>query len=312
MRPPLHPAVQAYLNRVAAANAPPYSALTPADCRAQVISCPEPREEVASVHNLTIPGPGGELPLRLYEPLQPVAVDPSPICVFLHGGGWMLCDIECYDGMCRTFANASGCRIASLEYRLSPEFKFPAALEDTYAALTWAASLKSASGRAPRLAIAGDSAGGNLAAAACLLSREQGGPQVDFQLLIYPITDFSFDTKSYHENANGYRLSRDSMEFFWRHYLGNPANGSNPYASPLRAKSLANLPPAAILTCEYDPLRDEGRAYAARLREAGVPVEEIHLTDNIHGYLRHTDQFPQAREMIEHLGGLLKTGLTRS
>lgn len=310
MRPPLHPAVQAYLNRVAAANSPPYSALTPADCRAQVTTCPEPREPVASVHDLTIPGPGGDLPLRLYEPLHPVANDPTRICVFLHGGGWMLCDIECYDGLCRTLANSSGCLIASLEYRLSPEHKFPAALEDTYAALKWVTGLKSAAGRAPRIAIAGDSAGGNLAAAACLLSRDHGGPHIDFQLLIYPITDFSFDTKSYHENATGYRLTRDSMEFFWRHYLQTPSDGSNPYASPLRAPSLANLPPAAILTCEYDPLRDEGRTYGARLREAGVTVEEIHLSDNIHGFLRHTDHFPQAREMIQHLGGLLKTALT--
>ena len=309
MRPPLHPAVQAYLDRVAALNAPPYSAVSLSVTRAQVSPCPEPREPVRKVTDLRIPGPGGEIPLRIYDPLGSESGPASPLAVFLHGGGWVLCDIEVYDGMCRTLANASGCRIVSVEYRLAPEHKFPAALEDAYAAVVWAARQDSEGGRASSLAVIGDSAGGNLAAAACLMARDRGAPRIDFQLLIYPITDFSFETVSYRENATGYRLTRDSMEWFWRQYLDATSDGNNPYASPMRATTLAGLPPAALLTAEYDPLRDEGKAYAARLREAGVEVEGIHLSDNIHGFLRHTDQFPQAGETLLRLGEILQRAL---
>ena len=177
-------------------------------------------------------------------------------------------------------------------------------------AVCWAA--KQDHGRADRMrvAVAGDSAGGNLVAAACLMARDRGGPAIDFQLLVYPVTDCAFDTPSYRENATGYRLTREGMEWFWGHYLADPLDGANPYASPLRATSFAALPPAAVLTVEYDPLRDEGRAYAAKLREAGVVVEELHLMDQIHGFLRHTNVFPQSRETIQKLGGILRRVLS--
>lgn len=301
---PLHPLVEQYLAKYA--NAPTAATITPDDARAQVAPCPEPRDIVERVDEISIPSSDGPIAARLYTP---AGADASSMTVFLHGGGWMLCNVDCYDGLCRTLANASGSRLLSVEYRLSPEHKFPAAVEDAYAAVCWAAQQSKGTAMRMRLAIAGDSAGGNLAAAACLMARDRKGPAIDFQLLVYPITDFSFDTPSYHQNADGYRLTREAMQWFWKHYLAKAADGANPYASPLRAESVTGLPAAAILTVEYDPLRDEGRAYAKRLREAGIAVEELHLDDMIHGFLRHTDFFPQAGETLQRLGAILKRAL---
>src|SRR5438093_13283858 len=227
-------------------------------------------EAVARVENRALPGPLGEIPVRVYTPEGRA---PFPVLVYFHGGGWVIGSLETHDGICRHLANAAGAVVVSVDYRLAPEHPFPASGEDAYAATRWAADNAASFGGDPRrVAVGGDSAGGNLAAVVSLMARDRGGPPLVFQLLVYPVTDFSFDTPSYSENAEGYLLSAESMRWFWGHYLADPADGKHPHASPLQAENVRGLPPALVITAEYDPLRDEGEAYAARLKQAGVPV----------------------------------------
>lgn len=300
---PLHPRIAAYLAEVEKANLPDISTLSPREARRRVAPCAEPLDAVETVADFRIPAAGREIPVRQYIPVGWATSPRAGTLVYLHGGGWVQANVECYDNLCRTLANASGWRIVSVEYRLAPEHPFPAGLEDTYETLCWLAQEPVLGGGAARmLAVGGDSAGGNLAAAATLVARDRQGPKLAGQLLIYPVTDFSFDTPSYRENATGLLLTRAGMEWCWKHYLQDPSQGTDPYVSPLRANDFSQLPPAVVLTAEYDPLRDEGRAYAERLREAGVPVQQIHLADNIHGLLRHTQVFPESRDILIQLG----------
>lgn len=206
--------------------------------------------------------------------------------VYFHGGGWVLGDLETSDPHCRAIANLTPCAVLSVDYRSAPEHRYPAALDDAYAALEWASANAGCFGGDPRrVAIGGDSAGGNLAAAAALVARDRKGPRIVFQLLTYPILDRSFDRPSYRENGRDYILTADDMRWFWGHYLDRPERGEEPYASPLRALELGGLPPALIMTAEFDVLRDEGKDYADRLRSAGVPVTYRCFEGAIHGYL---------------------------
>jgi acetyl esterase len=258
---------------------------------------------VASVTDRTIPGPAGEIPVRIYTP---AGKPPFPVLVYFHGGGWVIGSLESHDGTCRDLANGAGSIVVSVDYRLAPENRFPAAAEDAYAATKWVAENAASIGAdAGRVAIGGDSAGGNLTAVVALMARDRGGPRLAFQLLVYPVTDVARDTRSYEENADGYFLTRKAMEWFWGHYLGRPTDGENAYASPLRAASLAGLPPALVITAEFDPLRDEGEAYARRLEEAGVHVRLKRYDGMIHGFFgmgRVLDQGKQA--MAEATGHL--------
>jgi len=255
-----------------------------------------PRPEVAMVKDLEVPGPGGPIPLRVYRPSQQADL---PVLVYLHGGGWTICSIETHDPTCRELANGAGCVVVSVEYRLAPEHRFPAAPEDCYAALGWVARHAASLGGDPaRIAMGGDSAGGNLTAAVSLMARDRGGPRLVHQLLVYPVTDHAFDTDSYRENAEGWLLTRETMQSFWGHYLGREEDGRHPYASPLRAPDLAGLPPAHVITAEYDPLRDEGEAYARRLAAAGVPVVQRRYDGMIHGFFGFTELIDRAREAV--------------
>lgn len=266
-----------------------------------------PRPAISESRDLRIPGPAGEVLLRVY---RPEGRSPLPIVLYCHGGGWTLCSVETHDAICRSLANGAGSVVVSVDYRLAPEHGYPAAVEDSYAALCWAAANAGRiGGDAGRMAVAGDSAGGNLAAVLALLARDRGGPALRHQLLVYPITDFAFDTDSYRENAAGPLLTRAMMEAFWGFYLGDSAEGRDPYASPLRAPSLEGLPPAFVMTAEYDPLRDEGEAYARRLREAGVRVESRRYEGMIHGFLAMTDLLPRAREAVADAAGALRAAL---
>jgi acetyl esterase len=257
-----------------------------ADARAMAKEMPptvdEP-EAVAVVYDRTIPGPDGDVPVRVYRPVE--GGDPLPVVVYFHGGGWVICDLDTHDGTCRALANGVDAVVVSVDYRLAPEHKFPAAAEDAYAATQWVADHAADLGAdASRLAVAGDSAGGNLAAAVALMARDRGGPAIAFQLLIYPVMDFSFDTVSYRDNAEGYFLHRASMEWYWRQYLDDEATGANPYASPLRVDDARGLPPGIVLTAEFDPLRDEGEAYGRKLADAGVPFEVRRYDGVFHGF----------------------------
>jgi acetyl esterase len=239
--------------------------------------------KVASVVNRDMQGPGGSLPLRIYTP---PGLGPFPLMVFFHGSGFVVCSLDTHDAMCRNLCAGAGCVVVSVDYRLAPEHKFPAAPDDCLAATRWAVMNAGALGADPgRVVVAGDSAGGNLAAVTALRARDEGGPRLVGQLLMYPVTDYHVPgTPSMAENAEGYGLTRKGMAWFWDHYLPGPSDAANPLACPLRASDLGRLPPALVITAEYDPLRDEGELYGAALRKAGVPVETFRWDGVNHGF----------------------------
>lgn len=263
-----------------------------------------PVEPVAKVEDRTIPGPTGPLPVRVYTP---DGRGPHPVAVYYHGGGWVTGNLDTHDGSSRGLCNTGRCVIVSVDYRLAPEHKFPAAAEDAYAAAKWAVDhTLEIGGRPSRVAIAGESAGGNLAAAVCLMAKDRGGPPLLFQVLIYPVMDYGSNTPSYRENAEGYFLTRSSMDWYWGHYLKAPEDGSDPYASPLKAKDLAGLPPALVITAEYDPLRDEGEAYASRLKDAGVPAACSRYAGMMHGFFNQPNDMDDARKAYAEAGAALR------
>jgi acetyl esterase len=281
---PVDPQIQALLDLGAAL--PPLHTLTVAEARQQFAARDFPGlrvPEVASVANRDMPGPGGPLALRIYTPL---GQGPFPLMVFFHGSGFVVCSLDTHDGMCRNLCAGSGCVVVSVDYRLAPEAKFPAATDDCLAATCWAvANAASLGADGGRVIVAGDSAGGNLAAVTALRVRDESGPALLGQLLIYPVTDhYDPGTPSMTENAEGYGLTRAGMIWFWDHYLADTRDAANPYASPLRATDLSGLPPALVVTAEYDPLRDEGELYAHRLRQAGVATELKRWDGVNHGF----------------------------
>lgn len=285
----VHPEMAALLTDLDERGTLPSHALSVASAREAIVDVLGSASSDASldtVRSFSIAGPDGELPLRTYRPDQGTL----PALVYYHGGGWVRGNLDTHDELCRSLAADAGCLVVSVGYRRAPEHPFPAPLEDCYAATEWVADHAAALDVDPgRVAVAGDSAGGNLAAAVSLLARERDGPRLARQALIYPATDHAFDTTSYEENAEGYLLSRRSMQWYWDHYLGSTVHGANPFASPLRAPDLSALPPATVLTCGFDPLRDEGLAYADRLRTAGVDVTVRNYSDAIHAFVSFPD-----------------------
>ena len=309
----LDPAAQGLLDQMAAAGAPPLNEMSPADARVAAGAFAElggPGEAMADIVDRTIPGPGGEIPVRIYTPTGGTA--PRPCLVYFHGGGWVIGDIPMTDSVCRVLANRSDAVVVSVDYRMAPEHKFPAPLDDCEAAVRWVAANGASIGvDGSRLAVGGDSAGGNLSAALAMRLLETSGPKLAFQLLVYPVTDHSYDTASYTANGANYLLTKDMMRWFWDHYLTSPADSANPHVSPLRAKSLAGLPPALVFTAEFDPLRDEGEAYAAALKAAGVPVTQRRFDGQIHGFFTMLAVFPAATEAAEQAGAALKTAFAK-
>ena len=264
-------------------------------------------ESVAHVENRRIPGPAGQIPVRIYRPEARGAL---PALVYYHGGGFVLCNLDTHDGVCRSLANAAGCTVVSVDYRLAPEHPFPAAPEDCYAALRFVAERAGEIGvDASRIAVGGDSAGGNLSAVIAQLARDRRGPRLAFQLLVYPVTDCRFDTASYRANAEGYFLTTAMMKWFWKKYLADPADAENPYASPLRAVDLSGLPPGLCITAEMDPLRDEGEAYAARLRDAGVPVTTTRYDGMFHGFFGMGALLAQGKSALAEAATALRKAL---
>lgn len=311
---PLDRHAEAVLEMIRQSGRPPYETLTPAEARgfyrqAREVLAPEP-PPVAELRDLSLPHPAGPaIPARLYRPRQGGA--PLPLLVYFHGGGWVIGDLETHDVVCREIANRAGIGVLSIDYRLAPEHKFPAAVEDAFAATRWAAKEAPSLGFDPaRLAVGGDSAGGNLAAVVSLLAREQGGPPIAFQLLIYPATDLGMAHPSHQRWAEGYLLTRPTMEWFRAHYLTDPAREIADWrVSPLRAPDLRGLPPAFVLTAEYDPLVDEGEDYAARLAAAGVPVATHRVPGMIHGFLTMGRAIPAANEALGLIAERLRAAL---
>jgi acetyl esterase len=285
----LHPTLVAMLAK--AALLPPMVSLPIATTRstdATRYKVGVPPDAVARVRDYLIPGPRGDIRLRVYEPVGPAAQAAGlPVTLYFHGGGWVVCNLDSHDDICRQICHRAHTLVVSVDYRLAPEHKFPAAPDDCYATTCWVA--KNAGlfgGDATCLVVAGDSAGGNLAAVVAQRARDESGPALKAQMLLYPVTDHvSVMRKSYEERATGFGLTREAMQWFWGHYLAKPEDGAHPHASPLRAKSLAGLPPAYVVIAEYDPLRDEGEAYAQALGQAGVPVQSIRYPDLNHGFL---------------------------
>jgi acetyl esterase len=260
-------------------------------------------EAVREIADRAIPGPAGDIPARIY---WPAATDVRPLLVYLHGGGWVLGSPATHDGVCRALTNATGCVVISVDYRLAPEHPFPAAAEDGYAAVRWAADHAASLGAdARRLAVAGDSAGGNLAAVVSLMARDRGGPGLRMQILAYPVIDGRREYPSHAENAEGYLLTTDSMRWFWGHYVPHPADRADPYASPIAAPDLGGLPPALVFTAEYDPLRDEGEAYARALEAAGVPTTLRRYDGQIHGFFTMTNTGAASRRALGEVAAAL-------
>ncbi|WP_435063674.1 alpha/beta hydrolase [Halobaculum sp. EA56] len=308
----LDPQVEAYLHELSERGLPPLYRLPLREARETYrdLCVPdEPPDDVAAVTDRTVPGPAGEVPVRVYTPRGD---GPHPPLVFFHGGGWMLGGLDTHDALCRALANAAGCVVVAVGYRLAPEHRFPAPLEDCYAATRWVANNAEAVGATPdALAVAGDSAGANLAVGVGLLARDRDGPTIDHQALAYPPTNYAFDTDSYEENAQGYFLTRADMERFWNGYLRSDLDGGHPYASPLRARDPGGLPSTFVLTCGFDPLRDDGRGLADRLSDAGVPTTHTQYGDVIHGFLTMLadPELDRAREAVDEIGTAVRAEL---
>jgi acetyl esterase/lipase len=303
---PLDPQAQKLIETLAALDLPVAGQATPEELRKSLRerSTSLPHEDVASVHDHRVLVEGGEIVVRVFTPR---AKAPLPALVYFHGGGWVVGDVDTHEAICRTLANAASCVVASVDYRCAPEFRYPIAAEDAYAATCWVAAHAGDLGvDARRLALCGDSAGGNLAAVVPLMARERGGPLVALQVLIYPVTDCDLDTPSYRENATGYILTREGMRWYWEEYAPDPAERAQAYASPLRAWSLAGLPPALVITAEYDPLRDDGERYARRLAEAGVPVTLTRYPGMVHSFFRLTNVLEAARDAVREVASALE------
>lgn len=302
---PLDPQVQALLSQMEEQGLPPFEEMSVPFARDVMGSFrdlqgdPEP---VGEVTNVLATGPAGLLPVRVYHPSPGTAL---PLMIYFHGGGWVIGNVEVYDKPCRALANAGQCVVASVEYRLSPETKFPGPAEDCYSAALWLAGHAAELGADPeRVIAAGDSAGGNLTAVVSLMARDRGAPRIDQQILLFPVTAPARGTTfpSYEQNADGYMLTRGAMVWFWDHYVSSPEQATEPYASPLHAKDVSGLPPAVVATAEYDPLRDEGRAYAERMSEAGVPVTSLPYDGMIHDFFLMGAAIGRTRRLLTDIG----------
>ncbi len=292
------------------AGRPAYETLTPDEARAyyfaaRVVTNPEP-PELAEVQELAIPAPHGAIPARLYRPLR-LPDGPAPVLVFFHGGGWVIGNLDTHDIVCRKLAQEGELIVISVDYRLAPEHKFPAAVDDAMGAAQWVADNAAALGvDAARLSVGGDSAGGNLAAVVALAARDGQGPAIAGQVLIYPATDFSMSHPSHSEPETSVLLTHSVIRWFRDHYLGSAADVHDWRASPARAKTLAGLPPAFVLTAGADPLRDEGNDYALRLREAGVAVTYRHFPGQFHGFFTMGKLLDQANVAAVQIGTWLR------
>jgi acetyl esterase len=306
--------VKALLDQMSALGAPKLWEMAPQAARAamKMSIFRNGDDPIGATLDKKFPGPKGDVGFRLYTPVA-ASAPLLPGLVFFHGGGFVLGDLETHDGLCRILANESGCRVASIDYRLAPEHPFPAAVEDCTAAVDWVAANAAELGiDAARLAVGGDSAGGNLAAVCALLAKQKGSPKLSFQLLIYPVTQLGGpDTASMRENAKGYFLEKASMDWFTRLYCPDAAHRNDPRLSPLLAKDLSGLPPAYVATAGFDPLRDEGKDYADKLDAAGVPVTYVNYPGMVHGFFSMRSFIPKAREAVAAAAAALRAALTQ-
>jgi len=308
--------MQLVLDMYASLGGKPVETLTPEEARAQ----PSPAsaveallreqgrstepEPVAEVMARTIAGPAEEIPVRVY---RPASADPLPVLLYFHGGGWVIANGDVYDASARALANAAACMVVSVDYRQAPEHKFPAAHEDAYAAYRWARGRAADVGGDPaRVAVAGEGAGANLAAAAAMIARDDGLPVPAYQLLVYPVADYDFETPSYLEHANAKPLNRAMMQWFFGHYLRSPRDADTPAISLARTRDLSGLPPATVITAEVDPLRSEGEMLADRLRQAGIAVDYAIYGGVTHEFFGMGAVVAKAREAVQQAAAGLR------
>jgi acetyl esterase len=307
----LDPQARALIDLAVKAGRPPYHTLSPKDARqlfrdtrAGVVPVPP---EIGAVRDVVT---DGAIPLRVYRPAGVPDSTRLPAVVFFHGGGWVIGEVETYDVLCRQLTAATGASVISVDYRLAPEHKFPAAAEDAWAATRWIAGHAAELGLdATRLAVAGDSAGGNLAAVVALMARDAGGPAIGLQVLIYPVTDVMRETRTYADFADGYLLTRASMRWFIAHYLRSKDDARDWRVSPVRAASLAGVAPAVVITAGFDPLRDEGEMYANRLRDAGVRVDYVCFGGMVHGFIASGKLLDTAGQAVALVGHAVRQAL---
>jgi len=310
---PLDPLLKSFLDHVAAEAGPKMWEMDPPAARealAQLMAFAGPKDvPIGKVSNIAIPGPAGDIPARVYTPVA-AGGEPLPALIFFHGGGFVIGSVDTHDGLARMLANGSGCRVISVEYRLSPEHRFPAAVEDAFAATSWIEKSAAQLGiDANRLAIGGDSAGGNLAAVVTHLARDAGAPRLAFQMLLFPVTHFGADTVSKREFAEGYFLEAKGMEWFGAHYMGPEPDLHHPHASPLLNDKLNGLPPAYVMVAGFDPLHDEGVEYAEKLRKAGIAVTIDDYPELVHDFIYLVGVLPQASEAMNKAAKALKEAL---
>jgi acetyl esterase len=296
----LDPALQALVDK--GSSLPPLHTLPIAQARARAAQqVGPPAGTPASVENRMLRGPGGDLAIRIY---RPHSAPPNPVAIFFHGSGFVVCNLDTHDGTCRNICTGADYVVVSVDYRLAPDAPFPAAPDDCLFAARWVGENAAEIGGDPeRLVVVGDSAGGNLAAVTALQIRDEGGPRLIGQALIYPMLDHhSAERPSLSDNATGYGLSRDTIIWYWRQYLADDFDASsNPHAAPMRAADVSGLPPAFVVTAEFDPLRDDGEAYAARLRQAGVPVSAQRWLGANHGFIQWSGLIPLADDAMAAL-----------
>jgi acetyl esterase len=310
---PLHPQVQVLLDQFAATDSPPLEEMSVADARAMITTLTQLTAAVpegVTTDDLVVPTREGDIPVRLYRPSDP-STGARPLLVWLHGGGWVIGDLESADPTARDLAVQADAIVASVDYPLAPEHPFPAAPEACHAVASWLAAHAAELGADPaRIAIGGDSAGGNLAAVTALLARDRSGPEFKLQLLVYPATDCLMSHPSVKENGEGYLLTASAMHWFIDQYLPAGTDPGDPSASPVHASDLKSLPPALVITGEFDPLRDEGEAYAARLDRAGVPVTVSRYDGMIHGFFGMTGVLDAGQDAMREAAEALKTAFS--
>jgi acetyl esterase len=310
----LDQATTALLEQMAASGLKPLQELTPAEARGRMAALrgeAPPGPDMASVRDTRVRASGGFVPVRVLTPVP----RPRGVIVYYHGGGWVIGGLVDFDRLGRQLAQRTGCVVILVDYRLAPEYRFPTAVDDAWAALRWAdehrtelAGTVPASTGAP-LIVAGDSAGGNLSAIMAQRAKAAGGPAIALQVLVYPVTDCDLESTSYRDPANQLMLSRESMVWFWDHYAPDPEARLHPDASPLRNTDLLHLPPAVILTAEHDVLRDEGELYATRLMKAGVPVRHRRFLGQMHGFFTMVDVLPGAAEALDYVAAAIEEHL---
>jgi acetyl esterase len=313
---PLDPVLKSFLDQMAAVPGPKMWEQSPSEGRQAFVALLQlvgPKDvPIGKTENRAATGPNGEVALRLYSPVA-AGGEALPVLVYFHGGGFVIGDLDTHDGLCRMFANEAGCRVIAVHYRLAPEHKFPAAVDDAVAAVNWISANASSLGiDANRIAIGGDSAGGALAAVVAQAVRDSGGPKLAFQMLLFPVTEIGGDTSSHREFAVGYFLEKKTLDWFFGHYLPAGTDTSDPRVSPLLAGSFKGLAPAFVMLGGFDPLHDEGERYAQKLRMAGVPVTVADYPDMVHCFIYLQTILPQAREAVSGAAKALKNAFAKS